>query len=374
MSEDIIQVAKKQDVEVFVEESHRKSLISNEKVIYGTPGVFQHLSDKSSVEARDYHSIFLGTTQIVELPFEKKDLSKVSDYYLIGSEAQMVKFKQELVNVYGGNFPHPVKMSKETEFMVIGVWSIVYVLLVMLTLYEILMLKKETMVRVILGADLRKIASKHLGYDLLFYIITFTILMGNMSFFPDTTFKLSLSLAAFLIFLVVNSCAYLFLLKVDYKRDLTTMSGAKGLLTVNYLFKGATIILTTLMMSTYFGVIANGIDYYQQKDFFEENKDKSYTMLAGEQTENIDLDGKNNDELRKKDYKSALDKEAVLAIVNVRTLNDNKALLLADKGAISYLSQQIPELAIDQLEEKVYFLIPEKLAADEAAVTAMKES
>lgn len=65
---------------------------------------------------------------------------------------------------------------------------------------------------------------------------------------------------------------------------------------------------------------------------------------------------------------------AVLSIVNVRTLNDNKALLLADKGAISYLSQQIPELAIDQLEEKVYFLIPEKLAADEAAVTAMKES
>ena len=58
---------------------------------------------------------------------------------------------------YDGNLPKPGQSYKELYLNLLSVWIPIFAVLLLMTMYEVFLQKKENAVRVVMGEDLRRI-------------------------------------------------------------------------------------------------------------------------------------------------------------------------------------------------------------------------
>ena len=354
MIDDIIDAAEDNNIGVFVVERNIESYIYERIKIYGTSGMEEFIKDDAGIETKTYKSLFLGSIDVSLDSFEKiPDISKIETYRVIGDTDNIIKFKQTLVNKYAGSFPTEGYEPFDIEFYTIVVWTITFALIILCTLYQIILTKKEMVIRLISGENILAYIRKNIISEILYFGVIILILFIIWSRFMHITYNLTISIICISVFIVINSSCYLFLKKINYKSDISRSNKTKRFLNISYTYKTFTVFLTVLIVSSCAVLISDGIEYYQQKEFFVGHRDKSYVMLSVP-TENFEIEHQLKQELY-----DELDEMDVCTLVELKGFNgidDN--YIYADKGAIKYLKNKLPELNDQILSNKAYIISP----------------
>ena len=280
MLKDIERAATKHRVDVFTYEEEPRGTFSSIKTIYGTAGTEAALASRS-IQERIYQSVFLGDITFKFKPLsEHPNISYTPNFYGIGSAASVKAFKMELIDTYAGNHPQPGYNESAELYKVLGVFTLVAIIMVLLTFYELAVVRKELLVRLSMGESLARWITRSIIADsiilLLGFVVSFVILR---SFTPiDPYLMLFSGLVAGLI--VLNGLVYLRLRRLAIKEAFSNGQRSTKLLLFTYGMKFMTAFLTILMLSSSITFIAEAVTIYKQRPFFEAKQNYSYTYLG----------------------------------------------------------------------------------------------
>ena len=283
MAEDLCRAGDKHDVDFFtVRYSWDKSYLYDTEII-GTDGAIDHLK-KSGVREGRNRSLFFGSQNVTFSSItEEKDVSDMTVYYLIGNESdydRICAFKSDLVDKYGGGFPKEKGSDSDILMDTIVVWAVIFAIILALSLYETACLKKETMIRVLMGEDILKIFLRSVITDTISFAALFTLMSLILQRVSNVTFKYHWVICMFIAFLILNAIISTRLLRPDYKRDLASGEGDNSLLAINYVLKAVLTIIAIAVISINCGMIHESLKIYEQKDFFRSHDNCSYYKIS----------------------------------------------------------------------------------------------
>lgn len=280
---DLCRAGEMYNVDFFaVEHSWNKSYLYETKII-GTEGAIEHLK-KNGIKEGENKSIFFEKQNVTfHLIDYEKNISDINTYYFIGGTEEYNKicaFKAELVDKYGGGFPKEKGSDAETFLNTLAVWGIIFCIVLALSIYEVAYMKKEIMIRIIMGENIFKFFFKNIALDMVAFIFIFGTMFFILRYVSNVTFKLHWVICLFILFLFLNGAIYTKILILDYKRDLSSIEGDNGLLAINYIIKAVLAIITILVISVNYTMVNNSLNIYKQRDFFDSHNNCSYYKFS----------------------------------------------------------------------------------------------
>ena len=283
MAEDLCRAGDKHDVDFFtIRYSWDKSYLYDTEII-GTDGAIDHLKKSGIREGRNRSLFFESQNVTFSSIAGGKDISDMTVYYLIGNESdydRICAFKSELVDKYGGGFPKEKDSNSDIPMDTIVVWAVIFAIILALSLYETACMKKEAMIRVLMGEDMLKIFLRSVITDTLSFAALFALMSLILQRVSNVTFKYHWVICMFIVFLILNAVISTRLLRPDYKRDLASGEGDNSLLAINYVLKAVLTIIAIAVISINCGMIHESLKIYEQKDFFRSHDNCSYYKIS----------------------------------------------------------------------------------------------
>ncbi|WP_035395981.1 DUF1430 domain-containing protein [Exiguobacterium sp. OS-77] len=292
---DIERAAMKHQVDVFTYEETPNRTLSSTKTIYGTTGVEAAFASRS-IKQRIYQSVFLG-----DITFQFKPLSEhpaiayTPNFYGIGSAAAIKAFKMELIDTYAGNHPQPGYNESAELYRILGVFALVAIITVLLTFYELAVVRKELLVRLSMGESLARWMTRSILMDSGILSLAFIVSFVTLRSFTPIDPYLMLFSGLMVGVIVLNGLVYLRLRRLTIKEAFSNGQRSNRLLAFTYGMKFATAFLTILMLSSSITVIAEAVTIYKQRPFFEAKKNYSYTYIGHKVTSPRYSDEKSSD-------------------------------------------------------------------------------
>ncbi|UZD44895.1 DUF1430 domain-containing protein [Peribacillus frigoritolerans] len=365
MVNDIFNSAGRNKVEVFTFKRSPRSTFLTEYNIYGTSGTEKYINENLNIFERKYTSLFLGNINFTFNDLENiTGIKNVHDFYIIGSKEQVHQFKMDLIDKYAGNHPKEGYISNELRNTIVSIWLLITSIILLLSFYDVILQKKENLIKVSMGERISKIIWKNILLDSFVFVLLFTIVLYILSKYTDVFFRFDISLALFSILLFLNALLYLNLYFYNLKEVFSNVKGSKKLLSLNYSLKFVTAIITIFIISSNVALIFESYSLYKQKTFFEDHADYFYTRLEYHQMLNSDSStdvGSNKSTIvQGKFYRGFFEKYDATLLASTDGLLNGKGII-ANKNAFDYLSSEIKELKDLPLNKKIYVFLPEKL-------------
>ena len=283
MAKDLCRACDKHDVDFFtIRYSWDKSYLYDTEII-GTDGAIDHLKKSGIREGRNRSLFFESQNVTFSSIAGEKDISDITLYYLIGNESdydRICAFKSELVDKYGGGFPKEKDSNLDIPMDTIVVWAVIFAIILALSLYETACMKKEAMIRVLMGEDMLKIFLRSVITDTLSFAALFALMSLILQRVSNVTFKYHWVICMFIVFLILNAVISTRLLRPDYKRDLASGEGDNSLLAINYVLKAVLTVIAIAVISINCGMIHESLKIYEQKDFFRSHDNCSYYKIS----------------------------------------------------------------------------------------------
>jgi hypothetical protein len=369
--------ARETGVEVFCVDMIIDSLFSMRVNVYATPGVRDALAEKSQIREGTFESPLVGRIQVEIFPFaETPDISKLSfsnEFYIIGPEENIMDFRRATIDDYAGNFPHDFPDGHDSKKIFVTVpWVIVIILMSLLTQFEIELLKKEVVVRLITGESVGGIILKNIAADTIFFAALTAALLAVLRGFTNALYAVDVTLWATGLYLIVNSLSFLRLFFVDFRRDISTKAGAKKTIRAAYVFKIITAVLAVAVLSVNIELAVGAVNFYRQREFFEKRDGYSHLVIPVY----VPMDGFSTESegVAARLYALTLERGTSEMLAWIDGYQYDGGYVFANKGAAEYLKTEIPELRGLITEEKVYFIVPEKLSRRDDVLDDMKQS
>lgn len=364
MKKDFLKASQKNQVDFFIVDSGWESYYQTRMTIIGTDGAIKKLKERGIREGTN-KSLFFDEEDVSFISYkDAADISKYNTYYFIGDENdydRICGFKADLVDKYAGGFPHEVGSERELVIEVLAVWLPIFLVMLMMTAYEIICTKKEYAVRIIIGQNIGKLFVKNVLLDTLSFCVELTAFAFILNGFSNVTFKFKWVAVLFVGFIVINGLINALILKTDYKRELSYGGDGRRLLSVNYALKTVVSVLVMITVSINIATIRQALNLREQQAFFEQHKSAGYcsvTVEADELDDN-DLDERCNHLL----YEKFQDKAYVYADLT-GNFDITYPFVLVNRNSFDELCNINPELnAIrnDVLANKVSILFPEDI-------------
>ena len=351
--EQLENLSRKAGVKIFAEEYRFDDIFTHRVNLYCSEGMKTVLRQRSMIQEGTCKSMLSGDTVISIFPLEEfEDQGKATVYYLHGSQEDMRRFCQET-----GGEPFETDGSPEAENQYVIYWIFALGAAALLTLYQIALLRREVLLRIISGQDLRQFILRHAAREFIFYGGCFLLFLLLFSLLSSPEYYLKNAGPWFFLLAVCNGSLYLLLLFTDYKKDMHIGVRARRVLKVSYVYKAVGIILTLAVITGCVRTISEAAPFYQPKEVFSHYKDYSYYQM------NVDSDsgdGDRADRLSLKLYQEYLQKKKTFAMVELQDPGSYDAnYIYADAGALPYLRGTIPELSkMDLREQTVYRISP----------------
>jgi len=377
--QDFLEAGKAYDVDFFFVDSTIISAYAKEITIFGTPNALKTLRAKGILEGK-HNSLFMGETQVRYADFSQlKTIEKFQDCYYIGDQSRqeaMRLFKASLVGKYSGGLPKLFRSDKETWLNLLAVWSIVFGLILLLTIYEIISLKKEIMVRITLGEDVRTVFGKNALADIGILVSAFLSVPFILSPLSNSNvlFKIQALALAFLVFMIANTLINAVILRVNFKKDIAARRSGGGLLTANYILKTMTTILTLIVLSGNFAILAQGYLMYKQHDFFSEHKNYSYYQLNYRLNNHLGKTMSDDDTMNEEFYKRF--QNYSLQYVDLTDhYSSPYPVILINRDAFEEISRWSNALAktVQSADDDYYILIPSDISENSQEYAIAKE-
>jgi len=295
MLADIERAATKHQVDVFTYEETPNRMLSSTKTIYGTTGVKAAFASRS-IEEQVYQSVFLGDITFQFKPLsEHPAVSYTPNFYGIGSAAAIKAFKMELIDTYAGNHPQPGYNESAELYRILGVFALVAIITVLLTFYELAVVRKELLVRLSMGESLARWIARSILIDSGILLLAFIVSFLTLRLFTPIDPYLMLFSGLMVGLIVVNGLVYLRLRRLTIKEAFSNGQRSNKLLVFTYGMKFATAFLTILMLSSSITVIVEAVTIYKQRPYFEAKKNYSYTYIGHKVTSPRFSDEKSSD-------------------------------------------------------------------------------
>lgn len=376
--EDFISAGEMHDVDFFMLSSVIKSGVKKEITIYGTEGALSHLK-KQGIREKEYGSLFLGTTDLRYEVFESiKDVSNYEYCYILGDQDtldNMHAFKAELINQYGGGFPKLYGSDKETILNLMSVWIIIFSLGLIATMYEILYQKKEVIVRILSGENLKMIFLKSILLDTAVFLFMFSMMALLLKNQSNVLFKLPYVALFFTLFVFVNILISVLILLVNFKKDISGSKNGEALLTANYILKVITTALTIIIFAGNFAVFSKGFDYYQQRDFFEQYSGYNYYRL-NYKVDNILGKTDEDDMIMNGSFYKRFQEQSLQYIDLTGNLNMKSPIILVNRPTMADIQKKYPDfyaMAQKMSDEKIYIILPANISSASKECNLAKE-
>ena len=352
MLEDIEKSATKNSLKIFLVEQNINSLSSKTINIYSTTDLKKELKKEAFVSQGSYNSFFLGNIEVCYKKWSQiENIDDFFTYYYVGRKEDAIELKKELVDQYGGKFPQDGYITLNYERNVILIWIMAFSFLVLLSIYQNLVERKTVAIRVLMGESSRIIALKSFVLDVIVFSMEFVILQMFVALYGNTFISNKVSYLIFIGFIVVDLLLYISCLNINFQKSLKNTSG-KWVLGFSYGYKIVVISVFIVLVSGCVNLIFSGIDYYKQKSFFMEHKNYSYSKIE------LD-DSEQTIQMRYKFYNKFTEEGKAITLNQINSSSTSDKYIYANSGAVAYLKDKIPELNKMDLEQKVYFLLPE---------------
>lgn len=349
MISDIYISASKNNVEIFTVEELNLGNFKNKKIIYGTPNVEKYFNEKENMYDSVYKSIFSG-----EIEFEFKELSEnpsikyTPNFYGIGSHDAIKAFKMDLIDKYAGNHPIIGDRNNNELLIILGIGMLMMVVILLFTMYEISMNKKEILIRISIGEDLNRYILKTGFIDSLGVFLTFILTYLLIKDLTQVEEYFNILMLIIFIIIVINWSLYSILYFSNIKEAFSNSIQSRKLLTTTYLFKFFSIVLTIFIISSNVVVIMQSISIYKQKTFFTNHSDYSTILMehkidSPKFSESDSLE--ESERLQTSFYRSYEKKFNPIMIIPITNLSTpNQQTLLINSNALPYIKEKIPEL------------------------------
>ncbi|MEE1312730.1 MAG: hypothetical protein UHS41_03110 [Lachnospiraceae bacterium] len=362
MKHDIIRAARKHDIKIFVIYQDLENIYSSHIKIYTTENIEKEMVDLAEIKEGSYQSIFLGNIRVSFIDFESiEDIDSFSTFYYIGNKSDAKAFKRELVDVYSGKFPQDGYVSENDNMAIAFIWGIGLSFILLLSVYQIMLEKKEVAIKLIFGESLQHILLKNICSDGLFFGSTWLIIYTIGKNFLNLDYKNDITFLSLVLFLIIDLVINLALLKNNYQYNSQKKKEVE-VLKFSYIYKFIIIIICIILATGWIAIIVSGYNCYLQKKFYKTYQKYSYCKIES-----------NNDELvtnLKFDfYKKKLNQGKTFSLNRIESINGKKHFIYADEGTMDYLESVIPELENKNLNEKVVFILPVGKRVEDAIET-----
>lgn len=311
--EDFISAGERHDVNFFMTDFELNGVNSKKIKIFATKGSIKAL-EAAGIHNGSFDSLLMGTTNIEvdSIKRIKRITSYESCYFTDGTKklAAMRKFKADLVDKYGGGFPHQYGSPNETFLNFAALWSLLIILLLLIFSYSIVSEKKELTVSVILGVDPVVALRKRILIDAVFFIGAYifcrlfmsrSIYVGFMRFETDMIFCAMV---------LLNCLTIRKLGKINFRKDLGRSKDGGGILKTNYILIFFVTVISSIVLAGNISVIRTGLNVHSQQDFFKQHKDYSFFNLCYKadpmNKHSYDKDKKMNWEFYKSNFSGAI--------------------------------------------------------------------
>lgn len=378
MVNDILDSANRNEVEVFAFIRSPRSTFLTEYDIYGTSGVEEYINENLNIFEKEYTSLFLGN-----INFTFNDIKNISgienihDFYIIGNKEQVHQFKMNLIDKYAGNHPKEGFVSNDSRNNTVAIWLLIISIILVLSFYDVVLQKRENVIRVSLGERIGKIIQKNILVDSVVFVLSFVIILYILSNFTNVYYMFEISLYSFYFLLFANGLLYLNMYFYNLKEVFSNVKGSKNMLSINYSLKAVTSIITIFIISSNLALIIESYNLYKQKTFFEEHADYYYTRLEYKPTLNIDGTMPNtlteSANVQAKFYREFFEKFDATLLASMDNLLNGKGII-ANKNAFDYLSNEIKELNNLTLNKDIYFLLPEELSDNSTTIDELNQA
>jgi hypothetical protein len=360
----ISEEAKKLGAEVFMVEtaSFNDGTITFD--IYGTSGAQRYLTSAYIWQGR--HTSFFGERRVINYK-PLNDLSaeaSVLTLRVIGENAPA--FEREILSIFPGAH---IKTSntdyfeglRKNSFTTLAL--IVCAINLLFSFYDVLLSRRETFVRITLGAGKWRIVALSAAKDALVYILLFAVSAGVLSFVT--------LIGAYMPFIVlltggvilINTAVFLIDSRFNVKRVLSKIEFGDGVLILSYFIKAA-VCLAALILSVY-AVLRLGIvsDTISEREFAENLKGHYHIEFSLKETDKADLmsvfirPGIMSDKFYREFYDSF---DAVILYNAFQTRN----IFFANLHTRDFLTERIPELLDFTSDAEFIIILPKNSPKD----------
>ncbi|MCG1023202.1 DUF1430 domain-containing protein [Sutcliffiella horikoshii] len=366
MTEALLEAAEENEIILFTLERNVISTIKSEMTIYGEESAKKEL-ERRGIQFRNNQSLLLGNMNVSYRDFSTfEHKERGHDYYLAGDEENVVLFKQQLVDQFGGGFPR-MGAASNAEGIVFVFFSVCLLLILFLSYYEIQLLKKEFSVRVLMGADITRMIGRQVAADVMVFTFLYIISFMLTSELHHSLFHWNVQMAGLCLFLVFNSLLYAILWKGNFRKTLSS-SGGKSVLAINYGLKVVMSVLCILSITAMATFIDQGVNYYKQKDIISTFEDYSYVQLNYRDVSKFEESAAIREKFHQTFEKESADMTNLQGSVVGQT-DFNYPVIRMNEGAL----KQLPEALTEKLEKDyVHFLIPRDLKDKNIPIDGIK--
>lgn len=282
---DFINAGVQMNVDFFAVEYQWNKDYKNTITITGTLGALNKLQQQGIREGVN-SSLFFPSEEVEFVNLTSRDdISGITTIYFLGSESDyeaICGFKSLLVDRYGGGFPHEKGSSLELYTEIIAVWMLIFFLNLAISWYEAMSMKKENMVKLILGRNVTSSCLKSIVAETITVLGMFALLLSIFSKISNVSYKLEISAAMLAVYTVLNAVIELRSIKTDCRRTLANGEEYRHLLSFNYTGKIILTALTVIVLMINIAIAQDAHRIGAQKDFFTGHTEYSYYKLGYE--------------------------------------------------------------------------------------------
>lgn len=361
-------IASQNNLQIFlVNEKVHDDTLTN-KTIYASESIKTVLVDKFKLSEGLKKSVFFGNTEIkYQQVNEFQSINNTTDVFLVGEDADINNF----TNDFKENFLtfSPGGLSNNNRIYLYVLWSIIFIVLILLTFFEIALSKKENCVKFVFGESVKYIIIKNIAID---FFVFFFIFVGSIlviSLFSNSLYFLDVSSSMFILFVILNSLAFLTYSVIDIKKSLSSKKTGRITLKICYIYKFGTVMLCVGILVFCFSSIKTLLNYNNHQDFFKNLN--SYDMLImcpkidttiSDYHQSIEKLMEVDQELASKEYLKCLSENRTQAYVNLgqKEIYNGTEWIFCDAGSVNYIKEKIPEYKNFNFENKIYFIAPKK--------------
>ena len=360
MIEDIINAAEATNIDVFVVEKNVTSLFASELYIYGTRNCRAILGENNELFSGTYTSFFLGTTNIEFLSLNDiQNVERFEKFYVIGSRDDAIRFKQLLVDKYAGSFPRHDSSNRFSSKATMWVlWMITFSFILLMSYFDSLIDQKESVLKALFGTNIVETTVYTLIVDTMIFTIIFFGAKYILSFQSNVRYLENISYVTFILFLLGNSIIYIRIFFLNFRKDIYISLSALGALKFSYIFKLISSVIIIIILAGSAEVISNGINLYQQRDFFETYRDYSFYTFGGKSFEDVE-------KLMQNIHMRAIEKNECVSLIDISQYGNGVNCILSDISSKEFITSKLPELKEFLVNKKVYYIIPESELDDE---------
>ena len=361
--EDFISAGEQHDINFFMTDFELNGANSKKIKIFATKGAIKAL-EAAGIHNGSFDSLIMGTTSIEvdSIKRIKRITSYESCYFTDGTEklAAMRKFKADLVDKYGGGFPHQYGSPNETFLNFAALWSLLIILLLLISSYSIVSEKKELTVSVILGVDPVVALRKRILIDAVFFIGAYifcrlfmsrSIYVGFMRFETDMIFCAMV---------LLNCLTIRKLGKINFRKDLGRSKDGGGILKTNYILIFFVTVISSIVLAGNISVIRAGLNFYAQENFFKKHQNYAFYNLSYKATEKRDADNDAKEIKMNREFYKMNFKKSIQFAYGSNEFETSYPTIIVNRYALSEILRENPALPqkVCHDEDRIYVYFP----------------